>query len=86
MNGGQERQSRVTPSQIRAGHDPRDESGVMSQQTAVTEEQRPRGREEEEVWRGASSFYFRKRMLEINLGMPLKAKKSREEVQEDCSS
>lgn len=23
-------------------------------------------------------------MLEINLGMPLKAKKSREEVQEDC--
>ena len=41
---------------------------------------------EEEVWRGASSFSFRKRMLEINLGMSLKAKKSREEVQEDCSS
>lgn len=41
---------------------------------------------EEEVWRGASSFYFRKRMLEINLGIPLKAKESREEVQEDCSS
>lgn len=38
---------------------------------------------EEEVWRGASSFYFRKRMLEINLGIPLKAKKSREKVQED---
>ena len=46
MNGGQERESGVTPGQIRAGHDPRDESGVMSQQTPVTEEQRPRGREE----------------------------------------
>lgn len=62
-----ERQSGVTPSQIMAEFSPRDENGVMSQQTPVTEEQRPRGREkrEEEVWRGASSFYFRKRMLEI---------------------
>lgn len=51
--GEQEKQSRVTPSLTMAGHNPRDESGVVSQQIPVMEEQGPGGREEREEWGGS---------------------------------
>lgn len=79
MYRGWEKQSGVTPSQIMAGHDPE-----MRVKSCPNRFQSRRSRDpeaekrEEEVSRGASSSYFRKRMLEINLGIPLKAKMSRD--------